>query len=95
MSHADPERRTAPPLPAGGPWVVTLGDLGEIGRNMTALEHAGRLLVVDCGVPSPEEHQPGGFAAPRALDAHGHEVGLLDVVRAALESSDPRTPTLL
>jgi hypothetical protein len=33
-----------------------------------------------------------GLPAPRALDVHGHEVDLLDVVRAALESSDPRGP---
>ena len=46
-------------LPPGGLRVVPLGGLGEIGRNMTVFEHAGRLLVVDCGVLFPEEHQPG------------------------------------
>ena len=50
---------TLPLLPAGGLRVVPLGGLGEIGRNMTVFEHAGRLLVVDCGVLFPEEHQPG------------------------------------
>jgi ribonuclease J len=39
--------------------MVALGGLGEIGRNMTVFEHAGRLLVVDCGVLFPEENQPG------------------------------------
>ena len=39
--------------------MVALGGLGEIGRNMTVFEHRGRLLVVDCGVLFPEEHQPG------------------------------------
>jgi ribonuclease J len=39
--------------------VVPLGGLGEIGRNMTVFEHAGRLLIVDCGVLFPEETQPG------------------------------------
>jgi ribonuclease J len=48
-----------PELPADGLRVVPLGGLGEIGRNMTVFEHAGRLLVVDCGVLFPEEHQPG------------------------------------
>ena len=38
---------------------MPLGGLGEIGRNMTVFEHEGRLLVVDCGVLFPEEHQPG------------------------------------
>ncbi|WP_346619080.1 ribonuclease J [Blastococcus montanus] len=59
MSHAHPELRQPPPLPDGGLRVVALGGLGEIGRNMTVLEHAGKLLVVDCGVLFPEEHQPG------------------------------------
>jgi len=50
---------TLPKLPPGGLRIVPLGGLGEIGRNMTVFEHAGRLLVVDCGVLFPEEHQPG------------------------------------
>jgi ribonuclease J len=48
-----------PALPPHGLRVVPLGGLGEIGRNMTVFEHAGRLLIVDCGVLFPEEHQPG------------------------------------
>jgi len=39
--------------------IVPLGGLGEIGRNMTAFELDGKLLVVDCGVLFPEESQPG------------------------------------
>lgn len=39
--------------------IIPLGGIGEIGRNMTVFELAGRLLVVDCGVLFPEEHQPG------------------------------------
>ncbi len=48
-----------PALPPHGLRVVPLGGLGEIGRNMTVFEHAGRLLIVDCGVLFPDEHQPG------------------------------------
>jgi ribonuclease J len=59
MSHAHPELRKPPALAPGGLRVVALGGLGEIGRNMTVFEHAGKLLVVDCGVLFPEEHQPG------------------------------------
>jgi ribonuclease J len=54
---------------------------------MTVLEHAGRLLVVDCGVLFPEDHQPGvdlvlpdfSIIADRIDDieavvlTHGHE----------------------
>ncbi|MDR0504596.1 MAG: ribonuclease J, partial [Bifidobacteriaceae bacterium] len=48
-----------PPLPAGTLRVVALGGLGEVGRNMAALEFGGRLLLIDCGVLFPEESQPG------------------------------------
>jgi ribonuclease J len=46
-------------LAAGGLRITPLGGLGEIGRNMTVFEHEGKLLIVDCGVLFPEEHQPG------------------------------------
>ena len=59
MSHPHPELGPPPPLPSGGLRLVALGGLGEIGRNMTVFEHAGRLLVVDCGVLFPEPDQPG------------------------------------
>ncbi|PWK84601.1 ribonuclease J [Lentzea atacamensis] len=54
--------RTSTPPPALAPdalRVIALGGLGEIGRNMTVFEHEGKLLIVDCGVLFPEEHQPG------------------------------------
>jgi ribonuclease J len=46
-------------LPEGGLRIVALGGIGEIGRNMTVFEYAGRLLVVDCGVLFPAEDSPG------------------------------------
>nr|WP_255499008.1 MULTISPECIES: ribonuclease J [unclassified Leucobacter] len=50
----------APPaLKPGILRVTPLGGLGEIGRNMTVYEIDGKLLIVDCGVLFPEEHQPG------------------------------------
>ena len=39
--------------------VIPIGGLGEIGRNMTMFEYDGKILIVDCGVLFPEEHQPG------------------------------------
>lgn len=47
------------PLAEGGLRVFALGGIGEVGRNMTVFEHAGRLLVVDCGVLFPEDDAPG------------------------------------
>ncbi|QEW02675.1 ribonuclease J [Microbacterium lushaniae] len=48
-----------PALVPGTLRVTPLGGLGEVGRNMTVFEYEGKLLVVDCGVLFPEEHQPG------------------------------------
>jgi len=50
---------TPPPLSRGAMRITPMGGLGEIGRNMTVFEHAGKLLIVDCGVLFPEDHQPG------------------------------------
>nr|WP_216648387.1 ribonuclease J [Isoptericola chiayiensis] len=74
-------------LPARGLRIVALGGLGEVGRNMAVLEHHGKLLVIDCGVLFPEDHQPGvdlilpdfEYIADRMDDVeaivltHGHE----------------------
>ena len=48
-----------PALEKGTVRVIPLGGLGEVGRNMTVFEYEGKLLIVDCGVLFPEEHQPG------------------------------------
>ncbi len=76
-----------PALPDGALRIVALGGLGEIGRNMTVYEQDGKLLIVDCGVLFPEEHQPGvdvilpdfSYIRDRLADVvaivltHGHE----------------------
>jgi ribonuclease J len=76
-----------PALQPGTLRVTPIGGLGEVGRNMTVYEYDGKLLIVDCGVLFPEEHQPGvdlilpDFAPVRdRLDdvvaivlTHGHE----------------------
>jgi len=59
VSHPHPELSEPGPLPEGGLRVIPLGGLGEVGRNMTVFEYAGRLLIVDCGVLFPEENHPG------------------------------------
>lgn len=75
------------PLEAGTLRVIPIGGLGEVGRNMTSFEIDGKILIVDCGVLFPEEHQPGvdlilpdfGFLRERLEDivgivlTHGHE----------------------
>ncbi len=75
------------PVPKGALRVVPLGGLGEVGRNMTVLETQKRMLLIDCGVLFPSEHQPGvdlilpdfGYIADRLDEVvalvltHGHE----------------------
>jgi ribonuclease J len=79
--------KTPPPLEEDAVRVIPLGGLGDVGRNMAAVEHRGQLLLVDCGVLFPEETHPGvdlilpGFdvIADRLDDVvglvltHGHE----------------------
>jgi ribonuclease J len=59
LSHPHPELTSPPELAKNAVRIVALGGLGEIGRNMSVIEYAGRLLIIDCGVLFPEDHHPG------------------------------------
>ena len=39
--------------------VIPLGGLGEVGKNMTLLETARDIIIVDCGMGFPDEDMPG------------------------------------
>ena len=39
--------------------VMFFGGVGEIGKNMTALEYGDNILVVDAGMGFPNEATPG------------------------------------
>ena len=39
--------------------VIPLGGMQEIGKNITAFEYGGDIIVVDCGNTFPEEDMPG------------------------------------
>jgi ribonuclease J len=76
--------------------ITPLGGLGEIGKNMTAIEHRGKIVVVDCGVEFPRDEMLGidlilpdvGWLLERRNDVlgfvitHGHEdhIGALPFV---------------
>jgi ribonuclease J len=84
---AAPQLTTPPELAPDTLRSIPLGGLGDIGRNMTACEINGQLLLIDCGVLFPEDHQPGVDLILPAFDVisdrlddvvgliltHGHE----------------------
>ena len=67
--------------------IIPLGGLGEIGKNMTAVEYRGKIVVLDCGVEFPRDEMLGidlvipdiGWLLGRRDDVlafvitHGHE----------------------
>jgi ribonuclease J len=85
--------------------VLPLGGLGEIGKNMTVVEHDGRIIVVDVGLRFPTPDMVGidlvlpdfSYLRERASDieaivvTHGHEdhLGALPWVMRELGSEPP------
>jgi ribonuclease J len=85
--------------------VLPLGGLGEIGKNMTVIEQAGRIVVVDMGLRFPTPEMVGidlvlpdfSYLRERAEDieaiviTHGHEdhLGALPWVLRELDHTPP------
>jgi ribonuclease J len=57
--------------------IIPLGGVGEVGKNITLIEAAGRILVVDCGLAFPEPDMLGiDFVIPDVtyLEENRHRV---------------------
>ena len=45
--------------PTGKIRIIPLGGLGEVGKNITAIEYENDMIVVDCGIGFPDDDMPG------------------------------------
>ncbi len=61
--------------------IIPLGGLGEVGRNMMALEYGRSILVIDMGFRMPEEDMPGiDFIIPNIEYLKGKEKDILGII---------------
>ena len=55
----EPKKKSAPKAPKTPLKIISLGGLGEIGKNLTVYEYKNDILLVDCGMAFPDEETPG------------------------------------
>ena len=67
--------------------IIPLGGLGEIGKNMMALEYEDDIVIIDCGVQFPEE---GMFGVDLIIPDISYLMDRIDKVRAILIRSEER-----
>jgi ribonuclease J len=61
--------------------IIPLGGLGEVGRNMTLLEHRRKILIIDMGFRLPEENMPGiDYIIPNISYLRGRRKDILGIV---------------
>lgn len=53
------KKKSAPKAPKIPLKIISLGGLGEIGKNITVYEYKEDILLVDCGMAFPDEETPG------------------------------------
>ena len=53
------KKKNVPKAPKTPLKIISLGGLGEIGKNLTVYEYKDDILLVDCGMAFPDEETPG------------------------------------
>ena len=54
--------------------IIPLGGLNEIGKNMTAYEYGGEIIVVDCGMAFPGDDMWHRLRHPRRHLSHQNQI---------------------
>jgi ribonuclease J len=91
--------------------IIPLGGLGEIGKNITAVEYGDDIAIIDCGLKFPEEEMLGiDFVVPDVqylierkakirgiFLTHGHEdhIGAIPLILPRLDAPIYGTPLTL
>ncbi len=76
------------PLEAGNIRIIPLGGVEEVGKNMTAVEYEGDILVVDMGFTFPDDDTPGvDYIIPDAtyLETNKHRIKGVVITHAHLD----------
>lgn len=61
--------------------IISLGGLGEVGKNMLLLKYKRRILIIDFGLSFPEENMPGvDFIIPNISYLKGKEKQIVGIV---------------
>ena len=66
---------------SSGVKIITLGGLGEVGKNMMLIEDRGKILIIDMGLRMPDEDMPGiDYIIPNIVSLRGREKDIVGIL---------------